>query len=156
MPVYPPPTTGAADDKRPLAGLPKGPDCREALGDLPDADGLTGRWTKRMRFGRLRLRSRRRMQRSFVASRTKGRGTSPVTFEIGILSMLTSSARTTHTSISKRRFAETKPGSALNRSAAFFAYPPTGCRIRFAQAAGRRQRGVYQSSADPLRVSGDA
>lgn len=108
LPVYPPPTTGAADDKRPLAGLPKGPDCREALGDLPDADGFTAldqtdavrttAFTKPSAYAKeLRCLANESWHFGYVRNWDS--------------SMLTSSARTTHTSISKRRFAETKPGS---------------------------------------------
>jgi DNA (cytosine-5)-methyltransferase 1 len=107
LPDYPVPRTNPADIRKRIPGLPVGPTCQDAIGDLPDADhfatliesdivrttafGQAGDYAKELRcqsdnawhFGYLRQWNRE---------------------------MLTSSARTTHTEISRRRFAETQPG----------------------------------------------
>lgn len=106
LPDYPPATFMPAD-KKTTGNLPAGPTCRDALGDLPDAEqydellksdtvgieafGQPSEYARALRcipntswyYGH-----RRRWNRS----------------------VLTSSLRTVHTPISQRRFAETEPG----------------------------------------------
>jgi DNA (cytosine-5)-methyltransferase 1 len=107
LPDYPIAKTNAADSKKPLPDLPFGPTCREALGDLPDADGFealnssdevkTSKFRKPSRYAsELRCLSNDAWHYGYVRN-----------WDAGIL---TSSARTTHTDISRRRFAETKSG----------------------------------------------
>lgn len=108
MADYPAPFTNLAGRKKVINGFPNGPTCADALGDLPDAD----------RFQTL--------QGSDVV-KTTGYGkpsayaaelrcTTNDTWHFGYVrewnpSLLTSSTRTEHTDISRRRFAETEPGS---------------------------------------------
>jgi DNA (cytosine-5)-methyltransferase 1 len=107
VPDYPPPVCNAADERRPIAGLPPGPTCEAALGDLPDADIFpalvdsdtiyTDRFGKPSRFAAsLRAQTNDAWHYGYV------REWSP--------QLLTSSARTAHSDISRRRFAETTPG----------------------------------------------
>jgi DNA (cytosine-5)-methyltransferase 1 len=108
VPDYPMPTTNAADSRKPIPGLPAGPNCGDALGDLPDAERFAGL-----------------IESDCV--RTSGfKSPSPYAAELRCMTndawhygyvrewqpgLLTSSARTTHTDISRRRFSETQPGS---------------------------------------------
>jgi DNA (cytosine-5)-methyltransferase 1 len=107
LPDYPVPRTNPADARKRIPGLPDGPTCEDALGDLPDAD----RFTKLIEcdivhttaFGRpsnyakeLRCESEEAWHCGYVRQWNA--------------EMLTSSARTFHTDISRRRFAETQPG----------------------------------------------
>lgn len=107
LPVYPQPYTNAADTRRPIGELPPGPTVVDAIGDLPDAD----------KFGSLVEHD---------AARTSAFGKpSAYAAEMRCLTndawhfgyvrdwnpgILTSSARTVHTDISRRRFTETEPG----------------------------------------------
>jgi DNA (cytosine-5)-methyltransferase 1 len=107
LPEYPLPLCNAADDRRPIAGLPTGPTCKDALGDLPDADNF------QMLF-----------KSDNVCTDKYGEPSSYVA-ELRILkndawhygyarewnpTSLTSSARTLHSDISRRRFTETISG----------------------------------------------
>ena len=108
LPDYPTPKTNIAGKKRRIDGLPDGPTCADALGDLPDADGfhaLAGSDAAEPdRFGEpsayaagLRCRTNDAWHYGYV------REWNPA--------LLTSSARTRHTAISRRRFGETEPGT---------------------------------------------
>ncbi|MGA2145649.1 MAG: DNA cytosine methyltransferase [Bryobacteraceae bacterium] len=107
LPDYPVPRTNPADAKKLVPGLPIGPTCKDALADLPDADcfetliesdavrtlefGLPSEYAKALRcmtHGAWHYGYRRQWDPE----------------------MLTSSARTTHTDISRCRFTETAPG----------------------------------------------
>jgi len=122
LPDYPPPVTNLAGRKSVYPGLPSGPSCAEALGDLPDAD----------RF------------QTLIASdavETNGFGEpSPYAAELRCVTneawhfgyvrdwnpaVLTSSARTEHTEISRRRFSETEPGT-VEPISRFFKLPEDG------------------------------
>jgi DNA (cytosine-5)-methyltransferase 1 len=107
-PAYPAMTCNPADELRKiLPGLPTGPSCGDALGDLPDAE----------RFATL-------LDNDAVGSAVFGkpsdyaaslRGLTESAWHFGHVrnwapATLTSSARTIHTAISKRRFAQTAPG----------------------------------------------
>ncbi len=108
MPEYPAILSSLAGRQQAIASLAEGPTCVDALGDLPDAD----------RFQTL-------LESDAVRTTNLGK---PSTYaaELRCLidsawhfghvrkwdpSFLTSSARTEHTDISRRRFAETEPGS---------------------------------------------
>jgi DNA (cytosine-5)-methyltransferase 1 len=121
-PDYPLPVCNAADERRPISGLSIGPTCKEALGDLPDAD----------RFATL-------IEMDAVST-TAFADPSPYAAEMRCLSndawhrgyvrnwnpgVLTSSARTAHTDISRCRFAETAPGE-VEPISRFFKLPPQG------------------------------
>ena len=105
LPEYPPAETAAADD--PEHGLPSGPNCADALGDLPDAelysvlhDGdavVSRKWGRPSAYAQeLRCFS----NDAWHHGRPR----------IWNRDLLTSSSRTGHTEISKQRFAETPPG----------------------------------------------
>lgn len=107
LPVYPPAQcTGA--DSAPMIDLPVGPNCKDAIHDIPDADNY-----------------RALMDRDEAKITSWGKP-SPYAQEMRCMtpdawhfsyprqwnpSILTSSARTAHSDISQRRFSETKPGT---------------------------------------------
>ncbi len=122
LPDYPVPRTNPADAKRQIPGLPTGPTAKDALGDLPDAD----------RFGTL-------IETDIVRTTSFGapseyakelRCISTEAWHCGYIrqwntDVLTSSARTTHTEISRRRFTETAPGN-VEPISRFFKLSPEG------------------------------
>jgi DNA (cytosine-5)-methyltransferase 1 len=122
IPNYPSPSHSPADARRPVPGLPKGPTCRDALGDLPDADKFDALiandsvWSSA--FGKpsnyaasLRLLTDEAWHFGHVRKWNS--------------TVLTSSARTSHSDISRRRFAETIPGE-VEPISRFFRLPPDG------------------------------
>jgi DNA (cytosine-5)-methyltransferase 1 len=120
LPSYPMPITRPAGDK--ASSLPEGPTCRDALDDLPDAE----------KFDRLQ-------DCDFVATGSWGtpseyawamRCGAPDSWGYGYVrcwerNVLTSSARTDHTDISRRRFSATLPGE-VEPISRFFRLPPDG------------------------------
>jgi DNA (cytosine-5)-methyltransferase 1 len=122
VPAYPVPIANAIDDRRPIPGLPIGPTCDLALADLPDADSFaTLAETDAVRtasFGspsdyaaEMRCLKNDAWHRAYMRNWNPG--------------ILTSSARTVHTDISRRRFAETEPG-AVEPISRFFKLAPGG------------------------------
>lgn len=122
LPNYPEPTTrltGNADDR---IDLPKGPTCRDALGDLPNAERFrelldgdsvrTDRWGEPSAYARA-MRGLGRYASVFGYPRAWDRA------------VLTSSMRSEHTDISRRRFAETTPGE-VEPISRFFKLAPGG------------------------------
>ena len=120
-PTYPNPTTSPADSKRP-SKRPVGPSCKDALDDLPDAEDYgvllatdevrTAAWGEPSTYARL----------------MRGLDVDPGDFSRPRLwdsSLLTSSARTDHTPISRRRFRETAEG-AVEPISRFFRLPSSG------------------------------
>jgi DNA (cytosine-5)-methyltransferase 1 len=108
LPEYAPATTRAAGSPATIGALPEGPSCRDALGDLPDAEEFealikrdwvkTSAWGKPSRYARLM------------------RCEDPEGWYFGYerkwdSTVLTSSMRSDHTEISRRRFMETEGGS---------------------------------------------
>ncbi len=121
LPNYPPPVTNPADAESRL-DLPFGPTCRQAIADVPDADefeALTEADTVKVKkLGRpseyakeLRCETKNAWHYGCV------RNWNP--------EFLTSSARTTHTDISRRRFTETLSGS-VEPISRFFKLAPDG------------------------------
>jgi len=120
LPEYPTAVTRAAGSQK--SSLPEGPSCKDALGDLPDAE----------RFDRLR-------ETDAVATSSWGtpseyasalRCATPEGWAFGYVRcwephVLTSSARTEHTTISRRRFSETEPGD-VEPISRFFRLPTDG------------------------------
>jgi DNA (cytosine-5)-methyltransferase 1 len=107
LPDYPPATTNPADGKRNIPGLPFGPSCEEALGDLPDAD----RFASLLETDAVETTSL--AQPSQYASEM--RCLINDAWHLGYVrawnsGLLTSSARTVHTDISRQRFSETNEG----------------------------------------------
>jgi DNA (cytosine-5)-methyltransferase 1 len=122
LPDYPLPTTRPADDARSFHDLPPGPTCRDAIGDLPDADKFsTLSKTDTVQTGRYGRPS------PYAAEL---RGLSDDAWHFGYVrewnpAALTSSARTTHTTISQRRFSSTEPGQ-VEPNSRFFRLAPDG------------------------------
>lgn len=108
LPEYPAPFTNLAGGKKTIDGLPEGPTCEDALGDLPDADNfqalLDSDSVKTNNFN----------EPSAYAAKLRCATTDA--WHFGYIrnwtpECLTSSARTKHTDISRRRFSETEPGN---------------------------------------------
>ena len=108
LPDYPKPVTEIASPRHRLMSLPEGPTCSDALRDLPDVDCIEdlilSDSTETVRYGnpsvyaaQLRCLFDEAWHYGYV------RKWDP--------SVLTSSARTAHTAISRRRFRSTKPGT---------------------------------------------
>lgn len=122
LPQYPFPVASPADAKRPLLGLPVGPTCKDALDDLPNAERFSGLiesdivkttlWGKPSAYAK---EMRCLTENSWHNGRV--RAWSPA--------YLSSSARTFHTDISRRRFAETEPG-CVEQISRFFKLHPDG------------------------------
>jgi DNA (cytosine-5)-methyltransferase 1 len=121
-PSYPERMTNPAGGKRSLMGLSVGPSCADALGDLPDAEQfeelldsdhvVTADYGKPSQYAaELRCRSNDAWHFGYV------RKWEP--------SVLTSSIRTAHTEISRRRFSETNPGT-VEPISRFFRLPSQG------------------------------
>lgn len=121
LPMYPTPTcrpAGTSDDE---TGLPEGPSCSDALGDLPDAerykalletDSVKATWGEPSEYAKV-LRGLNPKAEGFGPRR------------IWDATKLTSSLRTDHTEISRRRFAETKGGD-VEPISRFFKLPANG------------------------------
>lgn len=122
LPNYPSEQTNLSARAKKIDGLPDGPTCADALGDLPDADRfgtlLTTDAVKTSNFGEpsnyaaeLRCMTNDAWHYGYVRDWNPSR--------------LTSSARTEHTDISRRRFSETEPG-AVEPISRFFKLPMQG------------------------------
>jgi DNA (cytosine-5)-methyltransferase 1 len=122
IPQYPAKSTNAADARRPIAGRLTGPTCAEAIGDIPDAEEFDA------------------LIESDVVKTNRFDVPSPYAAELRCLTneawhfgylrdwnpgLLTSSARTGHTDISRRRFARTSPGT-VEPISRFFKLSPDG------------------------------
>lgn len=122
LPDYPPAKTNPADGKRQMQGLPLGPSCEQAIGDLPDAD----RFETLMETDAVRTTSFKKSS-DYAAEM---RCITNDSWHFGYVrewnpAVLTSSARTIHTEISKRRFSETQPGF-VEPISRFFKLSPDG------------------------------
>lgn len=122
LPDYPFPTANPPGDRKVIPGLPFGPTCEQAIGDLPDADSfeelIETDHVETKAFGKpsvyakeLRCMTDEAWHYGYV------RQWNP--------HILTSSARTTHTDISRRRFTETEPGE-VEPISRFFKLSPDG------------------------------
>ncbi len=122
LPDYPSFLTNAADRPFLLNDLPTGPTCEDALGDLPNAECYArlekGDAVRTSSFG----------LPSAYARPLRGLDEGPWHYGYGRewdSQVLTSSARTVHTPISRLRFAETKVGS-VEPISRFFRLSPVG------------------------------
>lgn len=122
LPEYPRPKTTPAGLPQRFLNLPFGPSCRDALKDLPDAERFedlvdtdsvtTDRWNVPSEYAReMRCMTLSHWHYGYR------REWDP--------KVLTSSMRTFHTEISRRRFSETPPGS-VEPISRFFRLPPNG------------------------------
>jgi DNA (cytosine-5)-methyltransferase 1 len=108
LPRYPEPTTRPADGRGKVhPNLPLGPSVGDALGDLPDADSFD----ELIAFDSVRIKSWGRPS----AYASELRCTTNNAWHFGYVrgwepALLTSSIRTEHTAISRRRFSETLGG----------------------------------------------
>lgn len=142
LPEYPLPTTFSAGEKGTAFAteLARGPSCADALGDLPDAERfeslLTGdsveipEWIEPSVYGKLM------------------RCSTPAAWHYGYRrrwnrDLMTASARSDHTSISRRRFALTKPGK-VEPISRFFKLPPDGVANTL-RAGSDAARGAFTS-----------
>lgn len=120
-PMYPEPTTYRPGSQAHI-GLRPAPTCREALGDLPDAERFASLLdTDEVRTGAWGEPSRYAMEMRCMIEGAWHHGT-PREWDP---TLLTSSARTIHTEISRRRFLETDPGS-VEPISRFFKLSPGG------------------------------
>ena len=108
LPDYPEPATNVPGGRGSIDGLPDGPTCGDALSDLPDADSLEALSNSDS------VRTEKFGEPSAYAARL--RCLTNDAWHCGYArqwnpAVLTSSARTAHTDISRRRFRETRPGT---------------------------------------------
>ena len=149
LPVYPLPLTNSADGRKPIAGLPTGPNCKDAIGDLPDADRFaalvstdevkTSKYGLPSEYAReMRCLSNDAWHYGYVRNWNPG--------------ILTSSARTEHTAISKRRFSETETGD-VEPISRLFKLPPKGLSNTL-RAGTDGSRGAF-TSPRPIHYTHD-
>ncbi|WP_415909130.1 DNA cytosine methyltransferase [Oleiharenicola sp. Vm1] len=140
LPEYPMAKTIPAGSDLELRGLQHGPSCEDALEDLPDAETfetLNERdWVATGRWG------------SPSAYAAEMRCLEPESWHFGIprvwdASILTSSARSEHTEISRRRFAET-PSGRVEPISRLFKLPRFGLANTL-RAGSDSQRGAFTS-----------
>lgn len=140
LPEYPIPATLQAGEDLQLAGLAHGPSCKDALGDLPDAEefeSLNERdWVRTDRWG----------EPSAYAAEM--RCLTDAAWHYGYRrkwdpSILTSSGRSEHTDISRRRFRETPPGE-VEPISRLFKLRPDGVSNTL-RAGSDSQRGAFTS-----------
>lgn len=122
LPDYPLAITNPADGKRHMLGLPFGPTCKDAIGDLPDAE----RFETLMDTDAVKTTAFKKPSKYAAEMRCMTNDA----WHFGHVrdwtpAILTSSARTVHTDISKRRFGETKQGS-VEPISRFFKLAPSG------------------------------
>jgi DNA (cytosine-5)-methyltransferase 1 len=146
IPEYPAHMTHAAGTTN--CGSPSGPTCRDALGDLPDAetfDQLLN--TDEVRVDALG-------EPSDYAEELRCIGNDAWHFghpRVWDPSLLTSSLRTDHTEISRRRFAATEPGK-VEPISRFFKLPPDGVSNTLRAGHRRLTRRVHQPAPNSLRL----
>jgi DNA (cytosine-5)-methyltransferase 1 len=140
VPEYPAPATRQPGDGKGAAHLPPGPTCRDALDDLPDAEA----------FDRLNEDDSTVVSvwdaHSAYAAEMKCVGSGAWHFGYGRRwdrGLLTASARTDHSDISRRRFAETPPGK-VEPISRFFKLPPEGVANTL-RAGSDSARGAFTS-----------
>lgn len=122
LPDYPLAISNPADGKRNVKGLPAGPNCRDALGDLPDAE----RFETLMETDIVKTSSLKKPSKYAAEMRCLTNDA----WHFGHVrewnpAFLTSSARTVHTDISRGRFQATAPGD-VEPISRFFKLSPVG------------------------------
>ena len=122
LPIYPEPGFIPADTKIIDSANPIGPTCKDALGDLPNSDRFEvlivndSHWTSTSSKCSGYAAELRCLTESAWHFGYKRKWNNAI---------LTSSARTTHSEISRKRFAETKTGD-VEPISRFFKLPPDG------------------------------
>lgn len=140
LPDYPEATTRQAGDRKGAAHLPPGPTCRDALDDLPDAESFAElydddatsvtQWgTPSAYAAEMRCAGTRAWHHGYRRRWDRG--------------LLTASARTDHSDISRRRFSETQPGK-VEPISRFFKLPPEGVANTL-RAGSDSARGAFTS-----------
>jgi len=122
LPEYPAAWTNPADRPVLINDLPTGPTCKDALGDLPNSDVFATLENSDA------VRTTAFNTPSLYAAPLRGIGKDA--WHYGYIrewdpQVLTSSARTVHTTISRRRFTETSPGT-VEPISRFFRLSSTG------------------------------
>lgn len=138
IPRYPSATTRKSTEK---SDLPLAPTCEGALGDLPDADDFEAL----VATDEVRVRHWKAPDNAYAQSM---RCLSNDAWAFGYVrewdvGLLTSSNRTDHTHISRRRFSETAPGS-VEPISRFFRLPKTG-QSNTLRAGTDAARGAFTS-----------
>lgn len=121
LPDYPEATTNIAGRPKRFADLPYGPTCADALGDLPDADAFPDLLSNDAVKARLTAPSAYAAELRCLTNTAWHHGY-PRLWDAAVV---TSSARTEHTDISRRRFARTAEG-AVEPISRFFKLPSDG------------------------------
>jgi DNA (cytosine-5)-methyltransferase 1 len=134
VPQYPAPFTSPAGSKQ-LSNLPAGPSCKDALGDLPDAEKFAAL------IGTDSVRTSRWAKKSDYVKRLNGEIRDPTDFSIPRIwdsNLLTSSLRSEHTDISRSRFRATPMGT-VEPISRLFKLPEAGisCTLRAGTDAAR-------------------
>lgn len=140
LPEYPTPSVLSAGKDLALKGLKHGPNCKDALGDIPDAesfDTLNERdWVKTDRWGKpSKYAAEMRCLKADAWHYGYRRNWDPA--------ILTSSARSEHTDISRRRFRETSEGS-VEPISRLFKLPTDGVSNTL-RAGSDSKRGAFTS-----------
>ncbi len=140
LPEYPEPITRQAGHGKGLAHLPVGPTCLDALDDLPDAESfdelndgdsvLTSGWSHPSAYA-AEMRALTQSAWHFGYRRRWDK------------TLLTASARTDHSDISRRRFAETEAGK-IEPISRFYKLPPEGVANTL-RAGSDSARGAFTS-----------
>jgi DNA (cytosine-5)-methyltransferase 1 len=139
IPSYPQAISRAAGSPAKVNALPEGPSCRDALGDIPDAELVPGlEWSDavRVKWGKP---SPYAMALRGLTNDANGSGYG----RIWDPELLTSSARTGHTEVSRRRFAATTEGE-VEPISRFFKLPGGGVSNTL-RAGSDSSRGAFTS-----------
>lgn len=149
LPDYPDPIVNIAGKSKRISDLPNGPTCEQALGDLPDADRFD-----ELLFGDAQKTDKFASPSNYAAEL---RCMTNDAWHYGHVrdwdrSQLTSSARTGHTEISRRRFSETREGT-VEPISRFFKLPSDGVSNTL-RAGTDGARGAF-TSPRPIHYSYD-
>ena len=137
LPIYPVPITVPADvgSWGNEGGCPIGPTCADAIGDLPDAD----RFAELLMSDETRIGTRNDLT-AYAQELCRWHDGHAREWEPDLL---TSSMRTNHTEVSRRRFSETRPG-ATEPVSRFYKLSPMGLS-RTLRAGTVSRRGGFTS-----------
>jgi len=143
LPSYPDRAFNKPGDRKAIDGLPFGPTVKDALGDLPDAEGYRELLTQdsvRAQFG----------EASPYAAILRGLAVDPTDYSYRrpwSQGMLTSSARADHTILTRARFTTTEPGTVEPVSRFLRLHPDGVCNTL--RAGTGKERGAF-TAARPI------